>query len=128
MNQALRSRLLEDTAVKALVKTRVDWGVRKQGDPYPAICLTVISDPRPQDYKGFVAKRETRVQIDCYAETRATAAALSEAVIAVITPGGEFFGTKFSRAFIDTVQDRGALSGTVYVHRDKIDALIWHGK
>jgi len=126
MEEALRSRLLNDGAVAALVDDRVDWGVRKEGDPYPAVCLTLVSDPRPQDYKGVVGMRETRVKLDCYAEERDEVKAVREAVIAAILGGGTFYGTKFNRAFIDAVRDLGALAATGFVHRDSIDALIWH--
>lgn len=127
METALRSRLLDDADVTAIVTERVHWSVRPQDDELPSLVLQVISDPRPQTYKGAVGMRQTRVQLDCYAADRAGAVALREAVIAAITPAGTFFGTKFQRAFIDTVRDLGAHSDTAdFVHRDSIDALIWH--
>lgn len=126
MEAAIASRLLNDTTVAGLVSSRVDWGVRKEGDPYPAICLTVISDERSQDYKSFVSLWRTRVQVDCFALTRLEAVQLREAVIAAVTPAGTFYGTKFGRASIDTVRDLGAHTATGFVHRDSIDALIWH--
>lgn len=126
METALSERLINDGPVSALVGGRVDWGVRKQGDPLPLLVLQVFSDPRPQDYKGFVSMRETRVRIHCDAETRAEAVRLREAVIAAISAPGTFYGTRFGRAFIDTVRDLGAHTDTGFVHRDSIDALIWH--
>lgn len=121
-----RSRLKADGAVAAMVGTRIDWGIRPQRDPYPSVVMTVVSDPMPQDYKGLIAMRRTRVQIDCYAEERAQAVSLRGAVIAAILPGGTFFGRRFGRAFIDSVRDLGAKTDTDFVHRDSIDALIWH--
>lgn len=126
MEDALRSRLLEDAAVKAMVGTRIDWGVRPDGGAYPCLVLKIMPSGRPQTYKGFVAHRQTRVQIDVLSDDRLQVIALREAVIAAIVPAGSFHGTKFQRAFIDSVQDLGAQTGTDYVHRDKIDALIWH--
>ncbi|ALJ14121.1 tail completion protein gp17 [Sphingopyxis macrogoltabida] len=126
MEEALRSRLKAAGPVAAIVGTRIDWGLRPQGDPYPSVVLKVISDPMPQDYKGFIAMRETRVQIDCLADDRLTAIALRKAVITAIVAGGTYFGTRFGRAFIDSVRDLGAKTGTEFVHRDSIDALIWH--
>lgn len=123
---ALRTRLKDDTAVAAIVGTRIDWTVRPQGSALPAVVLQIIADGRPQHMQGFQRFRETRVQIDCFATTRAAASALSAAVIAAITPAAEVSGTAFRRAFIDTVRDLGANTDTGFVHRDSIDALIWH--
>lgn len=126
METALRSRLLADGPVAALVGERVDWTVRPQGAPLPAIVLTLISDERAQDYKGFIGVWRTRVQIDAYGADRAEVVAVREAAIAAITPAGTFFGTKFLRAFIDTVRDLSADIGTDFIHRDSFDAFVWH--
>jgi len=123
---SLRTRLKDDAGVAAIVGTRIDWTVRPQGSSYPAVVLRTISDGRPQHMGGFQNFRETRVQIDCFAATRATASALSAAVIAAIAPAAEVSGVTFRRAFIDTVRDLGANTDTGFVHRDSIDALIWH--
>jgi hypothetical protein len=126
MEDALRSRLLEDEAVKLMVGSRIDWGVRPDGGAYPCLVMKVMPSGRPQTYKGFVGLRQTRVQIDVLSDDRLEVIKLREAVITAIVPAGSYHGTKFQRAFIDSVQDLGAQTGTDYVHRDKIDALIWH--
>lgn len=126
MKAALRSRLLEAPDVALIVETRVDWTRRPDGSGYPCIVLTAMPSPRPQTYKGFVGLRQTRVQIDTMALDRVTVEALTEAAIAAIVAPGSYHGTKFQRAFIDSVQDKGAQTGTDFVHRDQIDALIWH--
>lgn len=124
MEEALRSRLLEDEAVKAIVGTLVDWSRRSGG--YPCIVLTALPSLMPQTYKGFMEMRSTRVQIDCLALDRKTVIALRKAAIAAVVPAGEFHGTKFRRSFIDSVTDKGSQTGTDFVERDKIDAIIWH--
>lgn len=126
MEEALRSRIKAAAPVTSIVGTRIDWGVRPQGAPYPSVVLKTVSDPMPQDYKGFVLMRETRVQIYCMAESRKIAVDLRKAVIAAIVAGGSYFGTRFGRAFIETVRDLGANTDTGFVHCDSIDALIWH--
>lgn len=123
---ALRTRLKEDVLVSAIVGTRIDWTVRPQGSPFPAVVLKTISDGRPQHMGGFQTFRESRVQIDCYASTRAEAVALGAAVIAAIVPAAEVGGVTFRRTFIDTVRDLGANTDAGFVHRDSIDAHIWH--
>lgn len=127
METALRKRLLDDAAVKAIVSMRVDWSLRPQGDPFPAIVLTLVSDDRSQNFDGFNKFRPTRVQVDCYAETYLVAANLREAVIAALVPNATVTGTEFLRTFINSVLDRGdqTEAGT-YLHRQLIDLSVWH--
>lgn len=124
MEQALRSRLMEDPAIKSIVDSRIDWGQRKAG--YPCIVLKAMPSPRRQTYKGFAAMQQTRVQIDCMAVDRDTVIRLREAAIAAVVPAGTFHGTTFRRGFVDLVEDLGSQSGTEFIERDKIDVLIWH--
>lgn len=126
MEEALRSRLLDDEAVSSMVGTRIDWGVRPDGGDYPCLVMKTMPASRPQTYKGFVGMRQTPVQIDALSLDRLQVISLREAAINAIVPAGSYFGTKFQRAFIDSVQDLGAQTGTDFVHRDKIVALIWH--
>lgn len=123
---ALRQRLLDAAPVAAIVGTRVDWSVRPQADPYPAIVLTLVYDDRSQNFEGFDTFRSTRVQIDCYATTYAGATALREAVIAAVIPAATVTGTEFLRAFVNTVLDRGDQTDTGYVHRQLLDLNFWH--
>lgn len=123
---ALRKRLLDDAAVKAIVSTRVDWSLRPQGDPFPAIVLTLVSDDRSQNFGGFNGFRSSRVQIDCYAKDYPTAANLREAVINAVVPAGEAQGVEFLRAFINTVLDRGDQTDTGFIHRQLLDITLWH--
>ena len=123
---ALRRRLLEDAAVADIVATRIDWSVRPQGDPFPAIVLTLVYDDRSQNFEGFNTFRSTRVQIDCYATEYAQAAALREAVLAAVVPASTIAGTEFLRAFVNTVLDRGDQTDTGYIHRQLLDLTVWH--
>lgn len=129
--QALRQRLLDETAVAALVGSRVDWTRRAQDGALPAVVLTLVSDPRPQHLEGFEARRQSRVQIDCLAsgangKTRAEVAALREAVIAVLAPAATVGAITFGRSTFDPVRDLGEDTESGFVHRDSFDAYIWH--
>lgn len=126
METQLRSRLLASSPVTAIVGTRVNWGVRPQGEVYPSIVLSLVADGRPQHMGGLIDLRETRVQIDCYGTTRAQVAALREAVISAIVPTATVSGVYFQRAFINTVRTMDAHTDTGLVFRDMIDAQIWH--
>lgn len=91
---ALRQRLLDDPGVRAIAGAQVSWRWRAQADPLPGLTLRLISDPRPQTLAGLQGHRQSRVQIDCWADggtlsqpqTRATVIALREAAIAAVLP------------------------------------------
>lgn len=124
--QALRQRLLDAPAVSAIIAARATWRVRPADGPLPALVLTTVSDPRPQTLKEFYPRRESRVQLDCYAATQAEVSALCDAAIAALAPGGAFSGIKFGRANFDPVRDLGTETETGFVHRYSFDILIWH--
>lgn len=123
--QAIRERLLAAPAVTA-ASNGVDWTERPQGEDYPWLVLQVISDPRPQDLKGFHVMRGSLLQFDALALERAQVVALRDAAIAAIAPAGEFFGVRFGRTMFEPVRDLGRNTETGFVHRDSFDATIWH--
>jgi hypothetical protein len=126
METALRARLKADAGVSALVGSRIDWSVRPQGSSTPCVVLTTIADDRDQHFQGFATYRPTRLQIDCYAATKAVAVSLREAVIAAVVPEATQSGVTFLRAFINTVLDRGDQTETGFIHRELIDLTCWH--
>lgn len=123
---ALRQRLLDDATVAGIVATRVDWTVRTQGSEFPAIVLTQVYDDRSQHMLGFNTFRPTRVQVDCYATTKAVVVPLREAVISALADEITKSGVTFLRAFVNTVLDRGDQTDTGFIHRELIDLSIWH--
>jgi hypothetical protein len=126
METALRSRLKNDAGVSALVGSRVDWTQRPQGTSAPCVVLTAIADNRDQHFQGFAGFRSTRIQIDCYAATKAVSVALREAIISAVVPEATEGGVTFLRSFINTVLDRGDQTETGFVHRELIDLTCWH--
>ena len=125
METALRARLKADTAVTAITQ-EIHWNAKPQKAPYPAAVLLVVFDGRSQNMSGFDGYRETRVQIDCFAETKPDAVALREAVIAAITPAATQSGVSFLRAQQITVVDRGTNTEVGFIYRELIEASIWH--
>ncbi|WP_454599121.1 hypothetical protein [Qipengyuania sp. SM2507] len=130
---ALRVRLQDDPATEELLGVHpddeaksIDWTVRRQGAPLPAIVLETISDPRPQTHDGFDGIRPTRVQVSCLAADKTTAVALREAAIAAMVPAGTFAGVQFDRARVDAVRDLGRQTDTGFIHREAIDFIFWH--
>lgn len=130
MEQALRARALADAGVEAIVGTRVDWGMRNQADPLPAVTLQIISDDRPQHLKGFQPLRMTRVQATCWADEFADAKALAEALIAALVPEAEEDGVRFNRAGVEgprtLTSSTGLSTDTRPIDQHVVDFLIWH--
>src|SRR5690349_16150081 len=77
---ATRSRLQAIAALTALVGSRIDWGFRPE-PPTPALVLEIVSDPRPAHFKGDQGLRQTRVQVDAWADTRMKAKRVAELAI-----------------------------------------------
>lgn len=130
MEPALRTRIKGDAGVMAIARS-VEWTERPQVNAagsagYPCVVLTLVSDARPPLMQGNQKLRRSRVQIDCMATDANTKRLLREAVIAAIEPPAVVAGTRFERSFIDNVADRSAEAGNVFVHRDQVDAMIWH--
>lgn len=122
MKTALRSRLLADGTIAGLVGTRVDWGLRPQGKPLPAISLTMIPTPRDYTMEAAQVTQIYRVQVDCWAATYASADAVRQAVIAELEPAsGSFLG-----AFVQRDQDMPERTDAGEIHRASLDFKIIH--
>jgi hypothetical protein len=118
----LRTRLLADAAVAALVGTRVDWGLRVQGGPLPALRLTLIPTPRAYTMAGADTTQQYRVQVDCYGETYKAAYDLRAAVVAEMEPAsGEFLGSFVERDF-----DNSERTDAGVVHCRTLEFKITH--
>lgn len=122
MQGALRARLLGATAAGS----RVYWVDRPQGSALPAITLQVISGDRPQTYDGFQSSRQSRVQMDVWAETHAAGTALLEAAIGAVAPRVTANGIQFDRTFFEGERDTSERLGTANIYRAGIDLLVRH--
>lgn len=125
-NQGVRARLLANGLVSGAVGTRIDWGQRPQGAPYPSIVLQTISDARPAHLKDYEATRSTLIQLDVYATTYAAALSIARAAIAVLKVPTTISGKVFGPAFVDSQRDSVEPSGTTNIHRQSVDFNIWH--
>lgn len=109
---AIRTRLIDDTAVAGLVATRVYWIERIQGQNYPGITLQIFDEDRAQHLTGFHSLQRLDVQVDVWALSHASGKIIKDAVIAALVPQGLFHEFKFSRAFVrardlsERVEDR----------------------
>jgi hypothetical protein len=99
MQQALRTRLLNNATVSGLVGTRVDWDARPQGKSLPAVTLAMV-DIRDQHMGGPQVTRKTIIQADCWATKPIDAHTLAEAVIIELQPPATVDDTQFLGAFL----------------------------
>ena len=129
MDEAFRDLLLEHAPIGAVVQRRVDWGVRPQGSPLPAIALHTISGLPQMNMSGDGGWSRDRIQIDCWGRTYKAAKDLAKIIAGrgglLVGYRGDHLGVRL-RTFIlgrrsDTdTDDQGV------VHRTSIDALIWN--
>lgn len=131
LKAALQKRALGIPAVAAKVGDRVKWSRRLTG--LPAITMQIVSDPRPQHYKGFQPTRPTGVQIDVWSASEEEAEEIRELLIIHLTPDAAIAGVRFQRATVNNVRSgaepeqggapqrpRGEL------HRESIDFTFTH--
>ncbi len=85
MKRHLRSLLLSDSGIKALVERRVNYLRHKQGAPLPAILLHVITDPDEYNLSDVSDFAQGRVQIDCDGADYVAASELEDAVRALLS-------------------------------------------
>lgn len=69
-------------AVSAMVPIeRISWGVLAQGQPLPAIVLTLVGNRNQLTQQGPTDLWRGRVQVDCYGETYSSARRVADALI-----------------------------------------------
>jgi hypothetical protein len=126
LQAGIRARLLADGGVSAAVGTRVYWVQRPQLSATPAIVLQVISDPRPDNLKGFDGAREARVQLDVWAATYAAALDIARDAVAALAEPATVSGKVFGATRVDGQRDLGEDVNGTFVHRQSVDLLVWH--
>ena len=137
---ALVNQILGSAAVSALAGDRGDWNVRPQIDRGACLVFSTASDDRPDHFGGEQSFRQTRVQVDAWSGVSADEATrLAEAVIAAVRlePGSpgvrddgswERDGVRFDRPQVEGPVDGGEQLDTLYVHRARVDLLLWHSE
>jgi hypothetical protein len=129
VEKAIRSILIDDGAVSALVGDRVFPVVRREGSVLPAIVYQQISGVRDHVFAGPSGFVEARFQINCWAETYEGADALADAVRIVMDA---YHGTKES-VVIQCIHliDEGdmpvlsAENEELSFHGKRLDFMVW---
>jgi hypothetical protein len=122
MEEALRAWLLGTE-----VGNRIDWGLRPQGDPLPAITLWTISDRDDVTHDGPSGLVETRVQVDCWARTAGAAKLLGRKVRSLLSGArADTGGIRFDVRLVSGRQSQEA-DAHGPIHRESFDFRVWHG-
>lgn len=127
MEEDLIAHMLADAG---LAGVSVNWNVRPQGDPLPAIVMRVVSGVPNYHTAGASGLVETRLQLDCYGKTYLAAKSAARSAVASIT--GKRFAqgnTKFSGGFVNGERDdfSAPADGAEKQHRVMLDINLWHG-
>lgn len=120
---ALRARLLAAAPVAALVANRIYWVEAPQDAALPRITLFTVDDMRPQNLSGW-DMRSARIQIDVWAASYSSSRAITEAIIAAVTPAGVSNGVRFMRTMIDSIRDTPERVDTTTIYRSSADILV----
>ena len=81
IGEAIITHLKTITAVTDLAGTRFRPDELAEGETLPAVRYTVMAEDGYKTHSGKVGLAETRLQLDCYATTRAAANDLADAIV-----------------------------------------------
>lgn len=128
MEESLVALLLATAGITSLVSTRIYWTLKPQGTANPYIVLTRVSGVRDYAYQGPSRLIPSRVQVDCYGLTFASAKNIARAVEArlsgvKLTQGATIFEGGFLEGERDTFE---AEATPDKLFRTSLDFIIWH--
>lgn len=127
MEEDLVALLLGTAGITTLIGDRLTWDRRQQGASLPALVLTTVS--RVPDYTMASASglERSRIQVDCWATTRASANALGAALRTALSGFNGDLDTVHLTAFVEDEADSFELSTAgEELYRKRIDLMIWH--
>jgi hypothetical protein len=102
IEEALTARLADSRDFAPMLAEHGGWSLRLIN--VPGLTLRIISDARPQHYKGFQSLRPTIVQADIWAERADTCAACRDRLIAFLVPAAVVGSVRFQRADVTGVR------------------------
>jgi len=128
MEEAIIQRLLGTAGVSAIVGTRVFPGSVPQASSLPAIVINTISGGPQYADDGEIGLDETRIQIDCWAETYSAAKLLGRQVRASLSAFvGTVDGVVFPYILLDVIRDmrEPGANQSEYLYRTNMDFIVW---
>lgn len=125
---AIRSALINNAAVSALVGTRVYPMFLAQGYTLPAISYQRITGSRPREQSDKTGRVNARFQVDCWADTYSGGRDLAGKVIECLDNHRGTLGTGTAATddvgTIETITERDDYNETVEVYRVILEFLI----
>lgn len=120
--ELVRTRLLALSAVTALVGQRVRTMVLAENETYPAIRVQRVSEVEPMHMRGSVGALRSRVQVDTYATTYASARSIDAAVHGDGSGSGlGGFSGDIGSTHVDLIRSMNAVDG---YEGDQPDRLV----
>jgi hypothetical protein len=113
IEEAVRSILASDSAIAALVDTRVMCGWLPQDPTYPAVTIFPVSEDENEAVNDTRAKRYARLQVDVWAPTYAGAKALADLVVDAL------HGQSHTLTGIE-IGASSAITGGMYMYEDSV--------
>jgi len=123
----LRGRIVAAPAVAADLGSRLyprDKVPQTAIKPYAT--YQVISDPRPEHLKGYDGARQSRMQIDIYADTYERARLIGENIIIAVAMPGAQGGVRFGHTKGEGPRDLSEESVSGTISRASLDLLTEH--
>lgn len=129
MEEALRARLLGSAGLVAIVERRVDWGMRAQGAPMPAVTLNIITGSATLHMQGPDGWDRARVQLDTWGRTFKAARDIRHLVadpsVGLLTAWrGDQSGYRL-RTFVLSHRSLDDSDAQGPVFRQSVDVLVW---
>lgn len=113
---AVRSRLIANSAVTALVGGRVYFATAPQNATMPYLVLTIIFQDQFRQLSGLSGLTDTDIQVDIFAESPVTMYDVKEAVkLALDNVNGESQSTPSGNLWLQRISyDRGTAAASEY--------------
>lgn len=129
MEEALRARLLGSAGLVAIVERRVDWGIRTQAAPMPAVTLNIITRSATLHMQGPDGWDRARVQLDTWGRTFKAARDIRRLVadprVGLLTAWrGDQSGYRL-RTFVLSHRSLDDSDAQGPVFRQSVDVLVW---
>ncbi len=122
---ALRTKLLADATVAALIADRIEPEPLAQGSILPAITYRRISATRGETFDGPSGLTWPRIQLDLWALSHDTARALFDAVRVAVN-GKAFISSGVVVQKAQVISDQDFYEPDVKLHRVSADLMVWH--
>lgn len=127
---SFRQRLQADVPLLVLAAAGIDWGKRPDLiaiTDATGITLNIAALPNDMHFRGPQGRLEATVSIDVWSGVSHEAAdAAARRIIAIIQEPATVDFVQMDAAFVDGPEDSGNQEETLYVHRSRLVARVWH--